>query len=51
MFTIVVLIAGIISIKDILITFKNIVVVLIARFVLAEVVFVINKLFVSVETN
>ena len=39
--TIVILIARIVSIKDTLITFKNIVIVLTVRFVLAEVLFVV----------
>ena len=42
MSTIVILVARIISIKDILITFKNIVIVLIVKFVFAEVLFVID---------
>ena len=44
-FAIVVLIAGIVFIKDILIIFKSVVVVLIVKFVLAEV------LFVNIKTN
>ena len=46
----VVLIARFMSIKDISITFKSIVIVLIARFVFAKVLF-ISILFVSIETN
>ena len=44
-FAIVMLTAGIVSTKDILITFKNIVVILTVGFVLAEV------LFVNIKTN
>ena len=40
--TIIVLIARIVSAKDILIIFKNIVVILTVRFVLAKVLFIVN---------
>ena len=45
-FAIVLLLAKIVSAKDTLIIFKNIVVVLTARFVLAKVLFIVNILFV-----
>ena len=50
MFFVVILIARIVSIKDTLIIFKNIVIVLIVGFVLAKVLFV-NILFVNIKTN
>ena len=48
--TIVVLIARIVSAKDTLITFENIVVVLTVRFVFAKVSFV-SVLFVNIKNN
>ena len=49
-FIVVVLIAGIVFTKDISIIFKNIIVVLIIRFMPAKVLFV-NILFVNIKTN
>ena len=47
---IVILRAGIISIKDIFIIFKSVVVILIIRFIFAKVLF-ISILFVNIKTN
>ena len=44
----IVLIAKIVSIKNILVTFKSIVIILIARLVLAEVLFIIS---IIIETS
>ena len=49
-FTIVILIAGIVLAKDTFVTFRDIIIMLTVRFVLAEVLFV-SVLFVNIKTK